>query len=231
MKKYIIHIEYTTDNSYWSSDDWKTYVCEDFDDNIVILDDNDRPCFDTGSFWWQEADDIAGELENYYDYESEDESFADYYGGSVSSDKLYDVVDLWQSGDFDEYMEPAFIMGIAKILYPFLNLKLHTVRIDYDTYTIVYNADELYGSLDDLDDWITGYIYDCSLYEIDEEGIARAEAHGIDMENADDLMDYGEVIEGPIPITDTYLYNCEDKLTHFAEYFGVPAEECLLQEV
>ena len=42
MSKYVVKIEPVNDSFLWDSDEWKTNVCADFDENVVILGPMDR---------------------------------------------------------------------------------------------------------------------------------------------------------------------------------------------
>ena len=215
MTKYTVKLEYLEDNYYWNDDSWKDFVCQDFDENVVMLGNRDYSEI-TEASWFKDACELVDELDNYDDSL---EDLIDAYGDDYAADKLEDVYNAYQ--DCDRSDDPEFLIKVAKILYPHLDLVYTTIRGSNqgDWQDVIYVS----GCLDEgiLADWYFGNVYDANLYVRDEP-----------LEDYDE-DDYGEHDTSAV-ITDTEYWNMKHDFGSvekgFAELFGVPVDEITVIE-
>ena len=231
MAKFAIIVTYNTDDYWWITDDWKDQVCEDFDENVVILG-SDR---NTGSIeeasWWQEAktlsSDLADELWN-----ADFDEYMDYHSGCCADDKLREIYDFYQETDYNTD-DTEFIMKVATVLYPFLKLEKDHISAYHEGADGIYIKDSI--DIDTLHDWFFGEIYVVDAYELDMEAIEEDEIDINDM-SISEVKDYGESIESDYAIESTYYYRdyyrlpYEEKLAKLAYELGLNPEDCVLVE-
>lgn len=214
MAKYVVKLT-GADESYWYGDDWKDYVCEDFDENVVIIGDRDHDAIEEAS-WWKDAKDIIDEA-----YHSSDAAeLIDYHGREYSHDKLQEIFEMVRDADDEE--DPEFIMKVAEVLDPWLHLEYGGFR-DGRGYSVdvVYVADAV--DLGILEDWYSGNIYEIELYDVSDKAFD-------DYEDDDDI-DWAEELRYESPdevttISDTEYWRIPR--VHgdpdFIEYLGLPKD-------
>lgn len=210
MIKYFVKLGQAPD-FYWSSDEWKDFVCQDFDENVILLGNRDYRELAEAS-WWKDAEEIAEQ----FDYCAEVGDFIANLG-EYSPDKLREIWDLYQTGKY--YTDDTeFLIKIAEIIYPGIHLETGTIRGsmqgEWQDYVCV--ADEVDTNL--LEDWYFGNVYDAALYEVNTE----------DLDEDDDPTDYeifGEETDNAV-ISDTEYWKLrsEGLEAAFKQLFNLPAD-------
>ena len=210
MIKYFVKLGQAPD-FYWSDDEWKDFVCQDFDENVVLLGNRDYSEHAEAS-WWKDAEEIAEQ----FDYCEEVGDFIANLG-EYSPDKLREIWDLYQTGKY--YTDDTeFLIKIAEIIYPGIHLETGTIRGsmqgDWQDYVCV--ADEVDTNL--LEDWYFGNVYDAALYEVNTE----------DLDEDDDPTDYevfGEETDSAV-ISDTEYWKLRSEGLEdaFKRLFNLPAD-------
>ena len=221
MSKYIVYITPIDDGFLWDSDDWKTYVCADFDENVVILG---RTINYAKASWWESVEELLEEIP--YD---DEEAFVYYNNNEYAEDKLHELYDEIYR-DWDGENENEFKAKVAMFLYPGLDLTVSTIRgfSQGDWAEVVYVTDSLDENI--LEDWYFGNVYDVRLYEISDEDVAEIESEGrydFDDEIQYIISEYGEEVDG-VNITYTELRDVERNDGHkengFIKFFGLPED-------
>ena len=215
MSKYIIRVRSEDDSWLWSSGDWKDYVCQDFDANIVLVENR----YHSGTeeaVWWQDAGYVLDAIDNSVDVDEAVETLDD-----VNPDK---VRDAWHYCTTSKDSETITLLKIAEILYPWLHLEctsLSSGRSDYQY--AVYVADIVDKNL--LEDWWTGDVYDVRVYEVSDDDIADIENGEVEY---DDICDMNTETDG-MYFTGTEIWNTKRNPQGFkagmAEAFGIPADD------
>lgn len=157
---YTIKVVPCTDSWYWDSDEWKDFVCEDFDQNVVIVGNRENAGVEEAE-WWRDADRVSSEL----DYANDYEDFLYALEDEFPSNTLQAIWDLYLN---DNMVNDEFRFEVAKILHPELQLESGTIRGSVQReWAYVYYVE---GSvdLDVLADWYFGNVLDVELY--DENG-------------------------------------------------------------
>lgn len=199
----------------YAMDDWKDYVCPDFDDNVVIFGNRDYNSVGGEGDWWTDAEEIISDLE--YD---ELDDYSDFmpsgsYASDISPAKATACARLYQNTKLATD-DPEFILEIAEILYPKLNLACTTIRgsSQGDWADAIYNADVVDPNI--LEDFFFGNLVDIGVYSVDEDGDE-------DLEGSD-IMSYTE-----------YSRMSEDELISYVRDMGVvnipPDEEIEVEDM
>ena len=214
MSKYIITVRSEDEDWLWSSGDWKDCVCQDFDEKVVLIENRDYNGTEEAP-WWTDAKSMLDDFGNISDVDEAVDLFED-----TDSDKVRDAWKYYENSK-DGYNDT--VIKIAKILYPWIELK-STQLTGYHTYqNAVYLSDSL--DVNTLQDWWSGDVYDVRVYEVSDEDI-------IDIENDelsyDDVCDINTETDG-MYFTGTELYkakrNPEGYKAGMAEAFGIPVED------
>lgn len=222
---------------YGSDNEWKSYVCPRFDENVVLCGNSD--CYEIEeASWWEAAKSIIAELDtdNYAEYDDadgEEESgraaFIKDFRNSIARDKLEDIWDAYEGlRNSHRYSDDNdFIAEIAMILYPGLSLSTDQISGYREWQNVVYVDDAVDVGV--LGDFIFGNLYEVGLFELDLEAMAEDEVTPEDLD-ANTVEDYGELIEGWCVMSDTeywkkYRNHPEES---FAEFFGYPADEIIV---
>ena len=230
MAKFAIIVTYNTDDYWWITDDWKEQVCEDFDENVVIIGNRDNSGIEEAS-WWQEAKTLSADLADEL-WNADFDEYMDYHSGCCADDKLREIYDFYQEHDYNTD-DTEFIMKVATILYPFLKLEQDRISGYHTGADVVYIKDSV--DIDVLHDWYYGEIYVVDAYELDMEAIEEDEIDINDM-SISEVKDYGESIESDFAIESTYYYKnyyrlpYEDQLAKLADDLGLNPEDCVLVE-
>lgn len=187
----------------YTNDEWKDYVCEDFDENVVLTS-NDRyiSSLEKAS-WWIEAKNLIDEMENII-----------YYGDSFTNDNIEEFVDLFKREvDEDtlrkcakEYIDckysddPEFVMLIAKLLHPELNLEFSELYgySQGDWVDAIYNSTNV--NKDVLEAYVMGKL---------------TEIH-IESDGGEDFWD---------TVIDDELWKVSNYKEFFRDRYGIPADE------
>ena len=98
IAQYVVEFMRDCDYLYGRSHDWEDYVCENFDENVVLTG-NDRMYEVEEASWWKQAKHISEELGEYPD--DVDDFIADYnmYYGGVPEETLREIFNdgrLWR---------------------------------------------------------------------------------------------------------------------------------------
>lgn len=106
---------------YGKSEEWKYHVCENFDENVVLLKNREFSRSKTEAKWWLDAEKIAADL-NMFD----DDDFIDEYKDIYSEDKIENILKEAKRTNYLD--DPEFLMKIAMIINPSLELEMTTIR-------------------------------------------------------------------------------------------------------
>ena len=206
MIKYFVKLDQAPD-LYWGTDDeWKSFVCEDFDENVVLLGNRDYNSHEEAS-WWKTAKYISDEL-----------AYSDDLVGSLenefNADKLARIWNFYQNNNYDAD-DIEMMKKIVEIMYPGLELISGTIRGsnqgDWQDYVCV--ADEVNPNL--LEDWYFGNVYEATLYEVDTDDLEEDE-------DLDDYEIYGEAVENQVvPGTEYWDLRAKGLETGFKSLFGL----------
>jgi len=220
MSKYVVNIEPTNDSFLWDSDDWKSYVCADFDENVVILG---RHINYAEASWWNSVEELLEEIP--YD---DEESFVSYNDDEYAEDKLHELYEMYSNWDGSD--EAEFKAKVAMLLYPGLDLTVSSINgfSQGDWAEVVYITDSVDEHI--LEDWFFGNVYDIRLYEISDEDVTEIESEG-EYDFDDDILKiislYGEDTDG-VTVTYTELRDIErndgNKERGFIKFFGLPED-------
>ena len=230
MAKFAIIVTYNIDDYWWVTDDWKDFVCEDFDENVVIIGDRDNSGIEEAS-WWQDAKSLSSDLADEL-WNADFDEYMDYHSGYCADDKLREIYDFYQEHDYNTD-DTEFIMKVATILYPFLKLEQDHISGYHTGADVVYVKGSI--DIDVLHDWYYGEIYVVDAYELDMEAI---EEGGIDINDMSisEVKDYGKSIESDFAIEYTYYHRNyyrlphEEQLAKLANDLGLNPEDCVLVE-
>lgn len=214
MSKYIIKVRNEDDGWLWSSGDWKDYVCEDFDENVVLIANRNHDGVEEAT-WWNDACHVLDGIDNSNDIDEAVETL-----DNVSPDK---VRDAWHYYSGSRDSDNDALIAIAKILYPWLKLKATQLSSYHEYQNAVYVSDIVDGH--SLQDWWSGDVYDVRVYEVSDEDIASVEDDNM---SYDDICDISSEIDG-MYFTCTHLWdvkrNPQGYKAGMAEEFGIPAED------
>ena len=219
MAHYVIEFMHDCYYLYGRSRDWEDYVCENFDENVVLTGNNDMYEVEEAS-WWKQAKHISEELgENPDDIEEFIADYNRYYGG-VPEEKLREVFQGMES--YAGYIDDTdFLVIIANKIHPELNLQQATLRgsMQGDWQDAVYNANVV--DVNTLNDFYMGNVMEMRLYELGPEDFEDIE----DIEDIDllDVVLGKDCIDCPT-ITETECYDLyrEGFDKSLARYFGIP---------
>lgn len=186
------------------NDEWKDYVCEDFDENVVLTG-NDR---EVGSIekasWWIEAKNLIDEMENIIYYGDSDntddniEEFVDLFKREVDEDTLRRCAKAYIDCKYSD--DPEFVMTIAKLLHPELPLEMSELH----GYSQSEWVDAIYNSANVNEDVLEAYVMG-----------KLTEVH-IDSDVGDDYWD---------TIMDDELWKVSNYKEFFRDRYDIPADE------
>lgn len=155
---YIVKIVRETDDYYWLSDEWKEYVRDDFDNNVVLTGNKDYDGV-TEAYWWINAKFLVKD----FDYANDEEQFIEY----GMDEDLVNVLDLenklhqiWgylSDGNYSSDDECIYV--VAQILHNELPIESGTIRGNMQReWQNVYYIDDGQLNLSVLGDWYFGYV-------------------------------------------------------------------------
>ena len=217
MTKYTVVIRPAWDDDFlYAGDEWKDFVCQDFDENVIILHNRYTQGYANAS-WWDDAKYIIEAIYNGYDLRDGD--YDEY-----SPDKLEAIQALYDAtSDADD---PEFIMQVAEILNPRLNRATTTIHgnTQSDWNDVIYVVGKVDPNI--LEDWYYGNIVEARLYMRDD-----ADELEDDEDEYEDDEDYGDDIDS-MYLTSSEYWSIEGRGAEkkFAEMFNVPEEELTVVE-
>ena len=222
---YAIVSKYCTDSWFWSSGDWKDYVCYDFDNNVVVVKNRDTSGIEE-AFWWEDAKSITSAIDNSY---GEKDRYLDECPSDVSEDKLVYIWDEYSESDIEDV---DVIAGIAEVLYPDLHLETGTIRgsCQGDWAEVVYVKDTV--DVSTLEDWYFGNIYDVDVFEIDIAALDDEDMTADDLD-VNNISDYGDSTDfGSTPMTSTEVWKLSDEelIERIANDNGINPKDCIYLE-
>ena len=149
---------------FYDNDDWKSYVCDNFDENVVIYKSSEgKSSLLENASWYKQAKKLVVDLEYHYD----EDDFMDEYKDTYSEDKLNRMIKIYNTVDTEIEMIKEFI----NILYPNIKLVDTTIR-DFDGRVwddILYIEDSL--DENELEDYMYGNLVDIALLDEDKNVI------------------------------------------------------------
>lgn len=159
----------------YNHDEWKEYVCEDFDEKVVVIGNREYASIEEAS-WWNKAKELIADLDN-YDWDVDDLM---QYEDNYTKDQLERVYKAYQNCRYSDDTE--FIVEVAQIINPGLDLEQTTARgynqsdwveivfvkdaIKVDTFAAYFfgQLTEIHIETDDDDYW--DHMLDSEVYEL-----------------------------------------------------------------
>lgn len=122
----------------YNHDEWKEYVCEDFDEKVVVIGNREYSSIEEAS-WWNKAKILISDLDN---YEWDIKEFK-HYDNDYTPEQLEKVYKAYQKCTYSD--DTDFIVEVAKIVNPGLELEQDTARgyNQSDWVEIVYVKDSI----------------------------------------------------------------------------------------
>lgn len=208
---------------YGRDEEWKSYVCDNFDEHVVLFGNRDYAELEEAS-WWKEAQDIIEALDDSVDEDDFIEEYGGYFSRYVAKEKLYKIYqeyDNWNGHSDDTY----FIIKVAEVIHPELNLQQATLHgsMQSDWQRTVYDAN--FVDVHTLEDFYMGDVMEMRLYQLEVEDFTDCE-----IDEDFDLHEFlAEIIEdkwvddSPI-ISSTEYWNLrrEGFNKSLARFFGIP---------
>lgn len=105
----------------YHDDEWKNYICDNFDENVVVIKNKTFIAIEEAS-WWNDAKMLIADLDN-YNWDIEDFS---QYETKYSEEQLKKVYEAYQKCRYSDDTE--FIIKIAQIIKPGLELETGIAR-------------------------------------------------------------------------------------------------------
>lgn len=180
---------------YGKDEEWKDFVCPDFDEKVVLTG-NDRMTTYEDASWWKDAKEVITDLDSYL----EAPEFREEYANKYSSDQIEAVISAYDAWNGDHYVD--FITKIAQILHPEIKLEETTLR----GYSQSDWQDAIYVS-GSLDENILEAYYFNMLTELHYED------------------DSGEDYWDTITDDELWKMERGDLKQNLREHFGIPADE------
>lgn len=218
IAQYVIEFMRDCDYLYNRSHEWEDFVCEDFDQHVVLTG-NDRMYEVEEASWWKQANHVIESFNDTDNLEDFIQDFNRYFGG-VPEEKLREIYQEAEAyGGYGDDIE--FLVKIANIIHPELNLQQATLRGNNqsDWQDAVYDAN--FVDPNTLEDFYMGNVMEMRLYKLDPEDFEDYE----DVNDIDlfDILTGKDCIDCPT-ITDTEYFDLYrrgfDK--SLAEYFNIP---------
>lgn len=212
-----VKVELDTDDTnglYGNHELWKDWVCEDFDENVVLLGRNGYNSIEEAS-WWETVKEVYDALDSTQGEDFDD--FMEYYESYYYSDHGITEAKLracWQMAENTSHIDDIGLMvEIAEILNPTLSFSYGEITGSMQgEYADVIYID---GSIDlqYLEDIYYGYLYNIDVYKVIPED--------------DENMEYEDLI-GTTTITGTEYWRMtpreiEDLVRDCCP--GIPADE------
>ena len=189
------------------NDEWKDYVCEDFDENVVLTGNDRNISSIEKASWWIEAKNLIDEMDNIIYYspnystgeitDSIDE-FIDTFKRDVDPDTLKKCADAYIECRYSD--DPDFVMTIAKLLHPELSLEMSELH----GYTQSEWVDAIYNSANVNEDVLEAYVMGM-----------LTEIH-VESDNGEDFWD---------TIMDDELWKVSNYKDFFRARYDIPADE------
>lgn len=133
-----ITIEDTSELSWlYSNDQWKDYVCEDFDENVVLLGNRNNQEYAEAK-WWIDAKDLISDLDQYYE-----DDIRDLFKDEFDEDTINRILDAYNKTDYSDNID--FVIEIIQIMHPSLEIETSTIRgsSQSDWRDVVYVANKV----------------------------------------------------------------------------------------
>lgn len=176
----MINITINHDNAdlgfLYNNDEWKNYICDDFDEKVVCLRNREYSSIEEAS-WWINAKQIIEDLDCGYCLDD----FISEYIGEYSEEQLEKIYKEYQKCSYSD--DTDFIMLVCQIINPSLELETAIAKgyVQSEWIEIVYIKDSInvstfeayfFGQLteihiqsDDGDNYFD-YIRDDEVYDI-----------------------------------------------------------------
>ena len=122
----------------YNHDEWKEYVCEDFDEKVIVIGNREYSSIEEAS-WWNKAKILISDLDN-YDWDIKEFK---HYDNEYTPEQLEKVYRAYQKCTYSD--DTDFIVEVAKIVNPCLDLEQDTARgyNQSDWVEIVYVKDSI----------------------------------------------------------------------------------------
>lgn len=122
-----IRIDNTGDGICWvySGDEWKDWVCDNFDENVVVMGNRDYTEI-TEASWYEEAKLLLDDIDECTTFDGLEEDFYKAYKDTYTReiiDKVYKVY-----VECNTYDNLEVITKVANILHPDIQIEIATIR-------------------------------------------------------------------------------------------------------
>ena len=159
-----IRIDQTGDGIGWlygRHEFWKTYVCDKFDDNVVVNGNRDYNAI-TEAKWWKDAINIITELDC---YGLDERELFDYYHEYFTREQLKEVYEEYDKCRCSDDMD--FIVKVANILHKEIEIETATIRgyTQSEWQTVAYIKGSI--DVDRLETYYFGKLVDVTVEEDD----------------------------------------------------------------
>lgn len=143
---------------------WKDYVCENFDENVVITGNRDYTKIEEAS-WWNEAKVIIEDFDYNGTMDVNIGDMVEYYG--YTKEQIKGIIKAYDECRYSDDMD--FIVKVAMILHPDMEIETTTLR-GY-TQGEWNNCAYVKGSVDEmvLNQYYFGQLVDVTVNTDDEE--------------------------------------------------------------
>ena len=215
MIKYFVRLEQASDQ-YWSVDEWKDFVCEDFDENVVLLGNHDYNAHEEAS-WWADAKNISDVL-SWYTADAVDQ-FISELEDSYGKDKLYEIFDFYHNNNY-EADDVEMMIKIVETIYPGFKLSHGIIRGNNQGDWQAYVCLDGEVDVDLLEDWYFGNVYDATLYEVNTDELEEDE----DPETIDYLIYGDDMCCEQITDSEYWKMYRAGLVESFIKLFGLPED-------
>lgn len=155
---------------YGRFDVWKDYVCENFDENVVILGQYGQGSLELAS-WWSPVRDVLDALE---ECDGEDaDGFLDYcndcyWSDAIGESKLLACWRLSQAPGFD-ITDLSDVLDLVELINPNLSFQVGKIygSVQGEQADVLYIENSI--DLERLADFYFGNVYVISVYEVTPE--------------------------------------------------------------
>lgn len=150
-----IYVGEGVDWLYGTHEEWKDYVCEDFNQNVVCYGNKYMTAI-TEAKWWRVAYELMGDFDM-FGYDDWDEDDYNYWNGKgIKHDQVDKAYKIYE--DCNTYDDVNVMVKVLRVLYPNMQFETATLRgySQSDWQDAVYVADKV--NVDVLENYYMGKV-------------------------------------------------------------------------